>query len=156
MVSIEIANPRHIPGVLEWLKAEEEHAGTGFYCNRGIIAASFASGEGLCAIAEGRIVGFAVFQMFTDGGDVQIVEVEPSARRQGLGSQLLLAAVDSLRRLGAQYVDVECTSAEGKVLCLRHGFEDYVDPRNHRSEWANPLLRLYLSEWRPPPRHSWA
>ena len=87
--------------------------------------------------------------MLTDGGNVHIIEVEPSARGQGLGSQLLLAAVEVLRGLGAKYVQVECTSEEGEALCRRHGFEDYVDLRNYRSEWDNPLLRLYLSAWRP-------
>ena len=121
-----------------------------------MIAKSFARGEGLCAFAEKAIVGFAVFQMFTDGGEVHIVEVKPAARRQGLGSQLLLAAVDSLRQSGAKYVDVECTSQEGEVLCRRHCFDDYADPRNHRNDWDNPTLRLYLSAWRPPPPNPWA
>ena len=146
MVSIEPANTHHIAEVLGWLKAEKEQGGTGFYCNRNVIEKSFTSGDGLCAIAEGKIIGFAVFQMFTHGGDVHIVEVEPSSRRQGLGSKLLLAAVEVLRVRGANYVDVECTSEEGEVLCRLHGFEDHVDPRNYRSEWDNPLLRLYLSE----------
>jgi len=156
VVSIEPANTSHFGEVLEWLKAEQEQGGTGFYCNRNVIEKSFASGAGLCAIAEGRIVGFAVFQMFADGGDVHIIEVEPSARGQGLGSRLLLAAVDALRRLGAKYVDVECTSADGEAICRCHGFEDYIDPRNYRSEWDNPLLRLYLSDWRPQPPNQYA
>lgn len=156
VVSIEPANTHHFAEVLEWLKTEKEQGGTGFYCNRNVIERSFSSGEGLCAIAAGRSIGFAVFQMFTDGGDVHIIEVEPSARGQGLGSQLLLAAVEVLRGLGAKYVHVECTSAEGEALCRRHGFEDYVDPHNYRSEWDNPLLRLYLSERTPRPPNPWA
>ena len=156
MASIEPASTDHFAEVLAWLKAEKEQGGTGFYCNRNIIENSFASGEGLCAIAEEKIIGFAVFQMFTDGGDVHIIEVEPSARGQGLGSQLLLATVEVLRGLGAKYAHVECTSAEGEALFRRHGFENYVDPRNYRSEWDNPLLRLYLSEWRPLPRNPWS
>lgn len=156
MVSIEPANPYHFAEVLAWLKTEKEQGKSGFYCNRNVIEKSFSSGEGLCAIAGGRVIGFAVFQMFTDGGDINIIEVEPSARGQGLGSQLLLSAVGELRELGAKYVDVECTSAEGEALCRRHGFEDYVDPRNYRSEWHNPLLRLYLFEWRPRPSNPWA
>ena len=156
VVSIEPANTSHFAEVLAWLKTEEEQGGTGFYCNRNVIEKSFASGEGLCAIAEGKIIGFAVFQMFTDGGDVHIIEVEPSARGQGLGSQLLLAAVATLRGLGAKYIHVECASAEGEALCRGHGFETYVDPRNDRREWDNPLLRLYLSEWRPRPPNPWA
>lgn len=157
MVSIKLANPHFFPEILEWLKAERDQGGAGFYCNRHIIEKSFASGEGLCAFVGGRIVGFAVFQMYADGGDVHIIEVEPLSRRLGLGSQLLLAAVEALRGLGANYVDVECTSLEGEALCRRHGFEDYVDPRNYRSEADNPLLRLYLSEWRPRPSNlEWA
>lgn len=156
MVSIEPANTHHFAEVLAWLQTEKEQGGTGFFCNRSVIEKSFASGEALCAIEEGRNIGFAVFQMFTDGGDVHIVEVEASARNQGLGSQLLLSAVEVLRSLGAKYVHVECTSEEGEALCRRNGFEDYVDPRNYRSEWDNPLLRLYLSEWRPSPPNQWA
>lgn len=156
MVSIEPAKTQHFKEVLGWLKAEEEQSRTGFYCNRNIIEKSFASGEGLCAIIEGMIIGFAVFQMSTDGGDVHIIEVEPSFRGQGIGSQLLLAAIELLRGLGANYVHVECTSPEGAALCRRHGFKDYVDSINYRSEWDNPLLRLYLSEWRPRPRNPWA
>lgn len=146
MVIIEFANPNHFAEVLAWLKIEKEQGGTGFYCNRKIIEKSFASGEGLCAITEGKIIGFAVFQMFTDGGDIHIIEVKPSARGQGFGSQLLFAAVETLRGLGAKYVHVECTSDEGEALCRRHGFETYIDPLNYRIEWDNPLLRRYLSD----------
>jgi GNAT superfamily N-acetyltransferase len=156
VLEIQIATAAHLQDVLDWLKEEHEQGGEGFYCNRNIIAKSFRVGEGLCAMAEGRTIGFAVFQLFTDGGDIQIVEIHPSARRRGLGSQLLLAAVNVLRDRGAHYVDVECTSPEGEALCRHHGFEDYVDPRNHRSQWDNPTLRRYLSDWRPPPRHPWA
>src|SRR3569832_644257 len=88
------------------------------------------------------------------GCDVHIIEVEPSARGQGLGSQLLLAAVETLRGLEAKYVHVECTSAKGEALCRRHGFETYVDPNSYRSESGTLLLRLYLSEWRPRPPNS--
>lgn len=156
MVVIEPANTQHFAEVLGWLKAEKEQGGPGFYCNRNVVEKSFASGDGLCAIAGGKIVGFAVFQMFTDGGDVHIIEVEPSARGKGVGSQLLLAMVEMLRGLGAKYVHVECTSAEGEALCRHHGFEVYVDPRNYHSEWDDPLLRLYLSDWRPRPPNPWA
>jgi len=147
VVSIEPANTHHFAEVLKWLEAEKAQGGTGFYCNRSIIEKSFASGQGLCAVTEGNIVGFAIFQMFTDGGDIHIIEIEPSARCQGLGSQLLLAAVEVLRKLGAKYVHVECTSTEGEALCRRHGFEDYVDPCNYQNKWDDPQLRLYLSEW---------
>jgi ribosomal protein S18 acetylase RimI-like enzyme len=148
VISIELANTNHFSEVLAWLKTENEQGRSGFYCNRNLIEKSFAAGEGLCAIAEGKIVGFAVFQMFTDGGDIHVIEVAPSARGQGRGSQLLLAAVETLRGLGAKYIDVECTSNDGVALCTRHGFKTYVDPRNYRGALINQRLRLYLSEMR--------
>lgn len=155
MVCIEPAEIRYIPEVIGWLKNEKDRGAKGFYCNRKIIEKSFASGDGLCAFVDGKIVGFAIVQMFTDGGDVQIIEVEPSSRRQRLGSQLLLAAVEVLRGRGAKYIDVECTSEEGETLCRRHGFDDYIDPINYHDEWGNPLLRRYLSDWRPVPQNPW-
>lgn len=156
MAQIRAATLMDLPELLVWLKEERDETGEGFYCNKEVIEKSFRRDEGLCAIWNGRIVGFAVFQMFSDGGGVQIVEAHPSARRQQIGSQLLKAAIDVLRCHGAHYVDVECTSAEGEALCRRHGFEDYVDPRNERRPFDNPTLRLYLSDWRPPARHPWA
>jgi ribosomal protein S18 acetylase RimI-like enzyme len=145
-----------LPELLGWLKEERDKTGEGFYCNKNVIENSFKRDEGLCAIENGRIVGFAVIQMFSKGGDVHIVEAHPSARRQRIGSQLLDEAIAVLRGQGAHYVDVECTSPEGEALCRKHGFEDYIDPRNHRSPYANPKLRLYLSDWRPPVRLPWA
>ena len=156
MTKIQPASSLDLSEVLQWLKVEEDEVGEGFYCNRNVIAKSFEAGEGLCAVEEGQIVGFVIFQLFTDSGDVNIVEVKPSARRRGIGPQLLTAAVKYLREQGAKYVDAECTSQDGEALCRRQEFEDYVDPRNHRNEWDNPTLRLYLSSWRPKPPHPWA
>jgi GNAT superfamily N-acetyltransferase len=141
--------------VLGWLKEERDATGEGFYCNKEVIEKSFRRGEGLCAFQSGTIVGFAVIQMFSEGGDIQIIEAHPSARRQRIGMQLLEASVDVLRDQGAHYIDVECTSPEGEALCRRRGFEGYVDPRNYQSPFANPTLRLYLSDWRPPVRRPW-
>lgn len=156
MALIRSATLEDFPELLAWLKEEEDQAGGGFYCNRSVIENCFARGEGLCAIVNQRIMGFSVFQFFGESGDVHIIETHPSARRQGIGSQLLLAAIEVLRGQRAHYVDVECTSAEGEALCRKHGFEDFVDPINKQRAFDNPMLRLYLSDWRPPVRHPWA
>jgi len=155
VVNIQPARPDHLDEIIAWLRAEDELTGEGFYCNRNVISSLFLEGDGLCAISGESIVGFAVFQMFSEGGNVQIIEVQPLFRGHGIGSVLLLAAVDVLRCRSAHYVDVECTSPAGEALCRRHGFETYTDPKNYRSQWDNPTLRLYLSEWRPAPKSLW-
>lgn len=156
MAQVRPASAIDLPELLGWLKEERDETGEGFYCNKEVIETSFACGEGLCVVQNGRIVGFAVIQMFSEGGAVHIIESHPRARRQRIGSQLLQAAIEVLRSQGAHYVDVECTSPEGEALCRRHGFEDYADPRNQRRPFENPKLRIYLSEWRPPVRLPWA
>jgi ribosomal protein S18 acetylase RimI-like enzyme len=138
------------------LKTEDVATGEGFYCNRNVVTQAFLEGSGICALIDGASVGFSVFQMYDDGGDIHIVEVHPGFRGRGIGGQLLEATVERLRKLGAQYVDVECTSRGGEALCRRHGFEDYVDPNNYRNEWDDPELRRYLSDWRPPVRSPWS
>lgn len=148
-LTLEDANKSHIEEVIEWLRAEKVATGEGFYCNRKVVVKSFESGSGICAVIDGTVTGFTVYQMFSDEAAIHIIEIHPSFRRRSIGSQLLEATVDRLRNLGAHYIDVECTSPEGEALCRRFGFEDYVDPRNYSSEWDNPTLRKYLSDWRP-------
>ncbi|MGV8869947.1 MAG: GNAT family N-acetyltransferase [Janthinobacterium svalbardensis] len=153
---IKQASTVFFPEVIEWLKAENERDGTGFYCNRNVIERLFFRGDGLCYMVAGRTVGFVVFQMYIDGGEIHIIEIEPSFRQQGLGSQLLMAGVEALRGKGAKYVEVECTSLEGEALCRSQLFEKYIDPVNYKNEDDNPILRRYFSEWRPSPPNPWA
>jgi ribosomal protein S18 acetylase RimI-like enzyme len=112
-------------------------------------------GSCVCAIVDGASIGFSVFQMYEDGGEIHIVEVHPSFRGHRIAGQLLDATVERLRSLGAHYADVECTSSAGEALCRRHSFEDYVDPDNYRDESDDQKLRRYFSDWRPPVRPPW-
>jgi ribosomal protein S18 acetylase RimI-like enzyme len=156
MAKTRVATLEDLPELLVWLKEEREQTDEGFYSNKEVIESCIRRGEGLCAIENSRILGFAVFQMFSEGGEVHIIEAHPAARRRRIGSQLLQASIETLRNRGAHYVSAECTSAEGEALCRGQGFEDYVDPRNQPRPFDNPKLRLYLSDWRPPERQPWA
>lgn len=155
-MAVRPATVNDLPELLGWLKEEQDRTGEGFYCNRSVIEKCIAEGDGLCAVQMEGIVGFAVFQVLGECGALHIIETHPSARRQGIGSRLLQAAINVFRDRGLLYIEVECTSAEGEALCRAGGFEDYVDPRNYRSEHDDPMLRLYLTDWRPPARHPWA
>ena len=149
---------KDLPIILEWLKAEAEQdpLGRGFYCNRRVIQKCFEAGEGMCAVEDQKIIGFAIFQMLEEGCFLHIVEAHPTHRRNSVGTMLLKGVVDEARRKGAQYVEVTCTTSEGEALSRKNGFEDYVDPVNRRRRDADPVLRLYLSDWRPAERDPWA
>jgi GNAT superfamily N-acetyltransferase len=155
VVKLRAGKASDLPELLSWLKEERDQTGEGFYCNKTVIERCFERGDVLCAINDGRILGFAALQFYGESGAIHMVEAHPSERRRRIGSALLKAAVDMLRGRGALCVDVECSTPQGEALCRKHGFEPYVDdPRNAPAD--NPTLRLYLSDRRPPVRCPWA
>ncbi|MGD9758824.1 GNAT family N-acetyltransferase [Comamonas testosteroni] len=154
-ITFEKAAERHLGEVLAWLEAEKSSAGGGFYCNRDVIARRFNQGSGICAFLNGSIVAFCVFWFHKLEAGIDIIEVHPQFRRQSIGSQLMSETVEQLRSMNARFIDVECTSQEGEVLCRANGFEDYTDPINYRSASDNPTLRRYLSDWRPEVKPYW-
>lgn len=82
---------------------------------------------GLCFIAadeEGRIVGVA--QCWTSAF-LKDLAVNPNRRGQGLGSALILEALQAFRQRGAPHVDlkVEADNPSGALRLYRsHGFEE--------------------------------
>jgi GNAT superfamily N-acetyltransferase len=148
-VAIVSAHAGHLGEIHAWRRAECEEDGEGLYRNWQFIANALSTGRGVCAVAEGRVVGFAVFERFEEEGDVDVIQVHPDFWRRGIGTQLLRAAREKLEQLGARLIEVECVTQAGYALCKHFVFEDYVDPKNYRSEYDDPMLRLYLSEWRP-------
>lgn len=123
-ITLESASDAHLAHVLAWLKEEADAGNAGFYDNRQTISNLFSRDEGICAIHTGHPVGFVVFQMYSVGSEIHIIEVHPKYRGLGIGSQLLAAARARLQALGAPYIDVACTSPSGEALCRRHGFEE--------------------------------
>jgi GNAT superfamily N-acetyltransferase len=145
---------RELPGVLEWLREEDANTSEGFFCNSDVIARSFRDGSSLCALADAHVVAFAVYYIAPPSSGISIIEVHPKYRKRGVGAQMMTATIQRLRSLGAEYVHANCTSTEGEALCRAHGFQTYIHPRNFRSEFATPELRLALTQSAPPPQNN--
>lgn len=83
---------------------------------------AFEPAGSFTALADGRVVGFALAVMRTKGGaqDGQLcaLAVDPRLRRRGLGSLLLQRAEQYLRRRGAKCI---CTTFERNPLTLLPG-----------------------------------
>jgi GNAT superfamily N-acetyltransferase len=135
--------------VLDWLREEHASTGEGFYCNRNVIAKSFTDGSAICAISKGQVVAFSVYYVSPPCSGISIIEVHPRFRRQGIGALVMAHTIQFLKDRGAEYIDAECTSPEGEALCRAHDFQTYIDPRNYRSEYAPPELRLTLKPQLP-------
>ena len=135
---------RHLEQTLRWLKAEEDDFGTGFYCNRDVIAECFEDGRACCVLAGESVVAFGVYRVFNDESEILIVEVRPEHRGLGYGLALAEKLFAVLASQGAKTVDVECIPATSERFWRARGFADYVDETQRRGPNAGVRLRKVL------------
>ena len=77
---------------------------------------------GFVAEDEGRVVGAAALECYTEGALLRSVVVDSSARGQGLGRRLTMAAVEAARHRGLPAVYLLTTTAA--AFFPRLGFAD--------------------------------
>jgi ribosomal-protein-alanine N-acetyltransferase len=95
-----------------------------FMRRRGAFTLVAVDEGGVAGDANDKIGGFIIAQAGVIGHIITI-DVVASARRSGLGSQLLLAAEDRLRRNGSRAVNLETAVDNRGALFFykRHGYE---------------------------------
>ena len=76
------------------------------------------------AEGEGGVLGFAVFQLAADEASLYALNVDPAARRKGVGAALLAGALAALRAEGAArcFLEVRAANAPALALYRRLGF----------------------------------
>ena len=87
-------------------------------------------GHGYVWVAQGRLVGN--ISLFTSGKPrpdtwlIANVGVHPDFRRRGIGDQLVLAAINTIRRRGGRraLLQVDCANEAARRLYERRGFND--------------------------------
>ena len=75
--------------------------------------------------AEGEgVLGFAVFQLAAGEASLYALNVDPAARRKGVGAALLAGALGALRAEGADqcFLEVRAANAPAIALYRRLGF----------------------------------
>jgi [ribosomal protein S18]-alanine N-acetyltransferase len=74
--------------------------------------------------ASGEPVGFVAARQAADEAEILNIAVHRDFRRKGIGSALLLAALDELRRSAMSYVFLELRESNlpARALYSRHGF----------------------------------
>ncbi|WP_298827147.1 GNAT family N-acetyltransferase [uncultured Piscinibacter sp.] len=135
----------HLAQVLRWLKAESDEFGTGFYCNRDVIAECFRDGRACCLLEGTAVVAFGVYRVIKDESDILIFEVHPQHRGLGYGVALAKAMFSVISSHGARTVSVECIPPTSERFWRARGFADYVDALEHRGPNAGVRLRKVLT-----------
>ena len=122
---IRLATDRDLQAVLAWLEAEEraydagEIEERGFWCNRGVVEDALPEGE-LWVLAQGdEISAFAALSR----SDINILEVQPGRRREGLGRTLALHCIEVFKDYGNCAVRVECTPESSVPFWQSLGFK---------------------------------
>ena len=99
------------------------------------------TGDGLPAGVAALRYRYGVWQDALDCW-LEDLFVEDGARREGLGSELVRAAIGRAHERGCRRIELDVNDANGAALALyeRHGFSSFVpDLGGH-----NRLMRLYL------------
>ncbi|HUA99832.1 MAG TPA: ribosomal protein S18-alanine N-acetyltransferase [Terracidiphilus sp.] len=87
--------------------------------------------------AGAEICGFAVSAVLPPQAELETIAVSPELRRKGMGSRLIAALMEELRRAGIRemFLEVRDSNREAKALYRRLGFSEsgrraryYVDP----------------------------
>ena len=107
----------------------------------GEITAPHDSDGWIVAVDEGTVVGAGGGGMIEPGvGEVFVLYLDPTRRREGIGSRLLDAITEQQRAHGAheQWVSVDPENAKGLPFYLARGFR----VRDHRPAWAKALEGL--------------
>lgn len=86
MIFCATPNLKQLQEIKEWLLKEDKVYNTGFYCNWNIIEQSFHKGLLLSLDVDGKAIGFVVWSKFDKYIELDIMEIHPKYRNQGLGS----------------------------------------------------------------------
>ena len=82
--------------------------------------------ECLVAEEEGTIRGFVLTDRYGPAGHIITLDVAPAVRRRGVGSALVEAAHESMKRAGVREVELETSTTNATAIAFwkRHGYRE--------------------------------
>ncbi|WP_315923219.1 GNAT family N-acetyltransferase [Mesorhizobium sp. SP-1A] len=142
---------------MDWLKAERDETGEGFYCNRSVIKDAHDDGEMVALIENDVPVAFIAYGLTRNG----ILEVRPDRRGLGYGKALAQAAlqreIDDDRRC---ILDIECAPETSIPFWEKFGFRIYAEryaykvlPKTLELPGSGVGVDVTISLYRDPDQH---
>jgi [ribosomal protein S18]-alanine N-acetyltransferase len=99
--------------------------------------------RGWVADMDGQIAAMLVLWLIVDEAHIATIAVHPDFRRQGIGEQVLLHALRSVRVEGARraFLEVRAGNAAAQAMYFKYGFEVVgIRPRYYRDNNEDALL----------------
>ncbi len=133
----------HLKQIEDWLFAERQKTGEGFYCNLSAILAAHQQKELACITHDNEAIGFAAWINSKPLAHLDIVEIHPDLRERGFGRILIEGLFNYLRTLGIVVVDLECQPPTSEPVWRHLGFRDFPKAIKHDNDSINlyrPLI----------------
>ena len=148
----------------KWL-LEENNSGKGFYCNWRVIKSAHSQKRMAIIKQENQPVGFAIWQQERSTATLDILEIKPTHRNQGLCRIFIKELFRHFIERAIYVLDLQCSPAESEAVWRKLGFIDFpptfydVHPGNRslykilqpqtqstETEEANEVIALWNDE----------
>ena len=100
----------------------------------------------IVAVREGRVAGYALYSLLFEDGELYNIAVDPAFRGQGIGGELLSAAVDDCRRRGAEVLRLEVRKGNlpARSLYEKFGFLEEGIRKNYYQNPTEDAILMHL------------
>lgn len=124
-----LTNPtvQHFKEIKKWLQEEDYLTGEGFYCQLHTLENSFLKKKLIVITERDMVVGFLTYYFYEHIVNIEIVEVKPDNRRNGIGKFLLHDSISYFVENGALVAQLFCSPVSSEKVWKRMGFVNFPD-----------------------------
>lgn len=135
---------KHLNEIEKWLIAESRKTGEGFYCNWTAIKMSFDDGNLVTISYNSETIGFVTLWFVTGKTAViDIAEVKPAHRKNGVGKALTNEVLNFLRHKGICVAYLKCSPETSEPIWKKLGFIEFPDPADKYNFRVSDDKQLY-------------
>lgn len=100
----------------------------------------------VACLPDGKVAGYVVAWFIMDEGEIANLAVAPGSRSRGIGTLLLVRAINMARsrEVGTIYLEVRDSNAAARALYASHGFQEIGRRRRYYRRPVEDALVLRL------------
>lgn len=137
---------KHLGDVKKWLEKEWSETHQGFYCNWKIIEESFEKGNLNIITDNDFACGFVVYKIYGLTAKIDILEIDPSNRKNGLAKKLVGETLEFLKSKRVLAVELFCSPENSEPFWKKIGFENFPQlPRQSKINLYKTLIETLPS-----------